>query len=443
MCSKGCEPVSLGIDTYGNGYGIFDENLEMIGLPLFYKDLSLQGNLQRIAQEVPLREIYDRTGVYPTDIRVLMQLFHEVSLGSNRIVTGRHLLLLPDLFCFFLTGVFQAERSMASVASLLNWDDGNWCFGLLEKLSIPTDIFPALFDCWNDEGGLPFLPEIREELSCKSTRLVRVVSHDTESALLAAPMLDERKFFVSLGTSVICGSKTEKPVICDEGYQRKFKNIYGAFGSNSLCRDFNGLWILEKCMEFWRKDKPNLTYEEIIKASESAGENDSYIDVCDPSIQFFKGNMPAAINCYCLQTGQGALDSMGEVANCVFESIVLQIKWIYEEIRMLTGRDDFDGISVVGGGVKNVLLLQMISNAIGLPLYKGSEFSATIGNVLMQMYVNQELGSIEEIKEVVWNSCDVNVIEPSSSQGKWDAALACLVNNKKNIERRKDNERQN
>ena len=435
ICSRGHEPISLGIDTYGNGYGVFDEDLCMIGLPLFYKDPGLQDGLQKIAQKVPLREIYKQTGVFPTDIRVLMQLFSETSNGSTRMVNGRHLLLLPDLFCYFLTGVFRAERSMASVASLLNRNGDDWCFDLLEKLSIPTDIFPPLIDGWSEDARLPFLLEISEELNCKNTQLVSVVSHDTESALLAAPMLDKRKFFVSMGTSVICGVQTEKPIICDDGYQREFKNIYGAFGNNSLCRDFNGLWILEKCLEFWRRDNPELTYNDVILACESEGKNYGYIDVCDPSIKFFKKNMPEAINEYCARTNQRAVNSIGEIANCIFESIALQIKWIYEEIRLLTGQDDFDGISVVGGAVKNDLLMQMISNALGMPLYKGSTFSASIGNVLMQMYSNRELGSIEEIKEVAWNSCDMSVVTPNDSQEKWDAALECVGRNKNNNER--------
>jgi sugar (pentulose or hexulose) kinase len=442
ICSNGFEPISLGIDTYGNGYGIFDKDYCMIGLPLFYKDPCLQDNLNKIAQKVSLRGIYDQTGVFPTNIRVLMQLYSEISSGSSRILSGKHFLLLPDLLGYFLTGNLVAERSIASVASLLDRNGINWCFDLLEKLSVPRDIFPPLVDGWRDDTRVPFLPEIYEELNLKKMNLVKVVSHDTESALLAAPMLDRKKLFVSMGTSVICGVQIDRPVINDDAYRQKFKNIYGAFGSYSLCKDFNGLWILEKCIEYWRRNNPSLTYDDVISACELERSNYRLIDVNDASIKFYKNSMPEAINEYCLQNNQPEAYSIGEIANCIFASIAVQIKSVFEEIKLLTGKDDFDGICVVGGAVKNDLLMQMVSDAISLPLYKGSEFSASIGNLLMQMYTNHELNSIGEIKEVAMNTSGLNVVRPKGSQRKWTDALGSMIKYR-TINERENNGRKN
>jgi sugar (pentulose or hexulose) kinase len=424
LSKNGCKFDSIGIDTYGNGYGIFDKDMSMIGLPFFYKDSRTQGILSKITQIVALREIYQQTGVYPTDIRVLVQLYYETMTKSTRIENGKHLLLLPDLFGYFLTGVKRAERSMASVANLLSRRNDDWCFELMQKLSIPTDIFPPLVEGGREDDRSSLLPEVMDELQCKNIRLACVTSHDTESALLAAPMLDNKTLFVSLGSSVICGAQTTMPIICDTGFTSGFKNMYGAFGSNSLCRDFNGLWMLEQCMELWRNVNPHISYSDVIHSCESAGENHTFFDVCDSSFRFYKGTLIEAIKEYCLRTDQPIVNSVGEIANCILESIALQIKWTYAQIKQVIGRSDFHGISIVGGGVRNPLLMQMISDALGLPLYRGSPFSASMGNILMQNYAAHELNSLEEIKEVACNSCDMRIITPVGLMDRWDTALS-------------------
>jgi len=152
--------------------------------------------------------------------------------------------------------------------------------------------------------------------------------------------------------------------------------------------------------------------------------------------------MPEAINEYCLQNNQPEAYSIGEIANCIFASIAVQIKSVFEEIKLLTGKDDFDGICVVGGAVKNDLLMQMVSDAISLPLYKGSEFSASIGNLLMQMYTNHELNSIGEIKEVAMNTSGLNVVRPKGSQRKWTDALGSMIKYR-TINERENNGRKN
>lgn len=438
MCSAGLEPISLGIDTYGNGYGILDKDYRMIGLPLFYKDPSLQGGLEKVAKKVSQREIYEQTGLFPADIRVLTQLLCESLSQSSRLLNGKYLLLLPDLLCYFLTGSIRAERSIASVASLLDRNGSNWCSSLFKEASIPMDIFPPIVDGWREDTRVPFLPEVSDELNLRKANLVSVVSHDTESALLAVPKLDKQKLYISMGTSVICGVQTDGPIICDEGYQREFKNIYGAFGNHSLCRDFNGLWILEKCMEYWRRINPNLAYRDVISACELEKGDYCFIDVCDSSIKYYKDNMPEAINAFCMRTNQDPVHTIGDIANCVFASIALKIKSVYEEIKSLTGRNDIDGICVVGGAVENDILMRMVSDALSLPLYKGSKFSASIGNLLMQMYTNRELSSIEEIKEVAMNSCDMEVVCPSGPREQWDEVLDRMIRVEKEVKGKKD-----
>lgn len=424
LCVKGHKPVSLGIDTYGNGYGILDRDKSMIGLPFFYKDPRVNGILDKLKQHISPWDLYQQTGVFPTDIRVLMQLYYEVITNSTSMEHGKHLLLLPDLFAYLFTGELYAERSMASVANLLDLN-GEWCFNTMSHLSIPADIFPKLIDGGNN-ARFHIIPQVSDEMCSGDMRFTYVTSHDTESALLAAPMLSQGVLFVSLGTSIIFGTPTKSPIISYEGYLGKFKNVRSAFNSNSFCRDFNGLWLLEQCMELWRRKNPVLTYDDVIQACELEEENDTYIDVCDSDLYFYSGTIPEVINNYCERTGQKKVYSIGSIAKCILESVALEIKWSYEKIKSLLPDTNYNAISAVGGGIHNKLLIQHISDAISLPLYTGSKYSASMGNILMQMYSCEELGSIEEIKEVARSSCDMSIITPRNREEKWEKALERL-----------------
>lgn len=418
---------SIGIDTYGNGYALLNEEKSLIELPYFYKDDRTIGILEKISKRISLREIYQQTGLYPTEIRVLMQLFLEVLNQTFSIRECRYLLLFPDLLIFLLTGEIKAERSMASVASLLSSGGDDWCSQLFECLSIPVNIFPPLVEGGSQESKIPLMPNVIKELGCKEMGLVHVTSHDTESALLAAPMLDQGYLFISIGSSVICGARTPQPVICDGGYLGRFKNVRGAFEQNSLCRDFSGLWLLEKCLRFWRKMEPDIGYAEIITACENSEDNDTYFDVCSPGICTCPDSLIENINEFCRKTGQTEVHSIGEIATCIFESITLEILWTFNQIKGLTLEQDFLGVSAIGGGVHNRILMQMIADAIQLPVYVGSDFSAAIGNVLMQMISSGELLTKRDVKDVAANSCGMSTFDPNAPSAKWDIAIGRLL----------------
>lgn len=424
LCREGMQPVSFGIDTYGNGYGVLNGDGELMGLPFFYKDARTKGILEAFSQRLPLWDLYESTGVYPTDIRVLMQLFYDAQSGSDRLRQGKSVLLFPDLLAYFFTGEAYTERSLASVSQLLD-RDGAWCKGVMRKVGIPAELFAPLVNA-AERGPRPILPSVQKELGGQAVSYIDVITHDTESALLAAPLLDERAVFVSLGTSVIFGARTAEPVVSGDSFAGRFKNMWGAFGRNSLCRDYNGLWLLERCMEEWKAADAGLDYGLLLEECRAADANDSYFNVNDTSIRFYKHKLTEAIRHYCGDTGQKIPQTRGEIALCVLESIVLEAKWSYERIKSLTGVLQYARISAVGGGVKNSLLLGMLADALELPLYAGSTYAATWGNILMQLHALGQLPSKEEVLSIAQGMCSAEKIEPKGNPGKWESALRRL-----------------
>ena len=53
--------VSLGVDTWGVDYGLFDKEGRMLGLPYQYRDSRTDGIMEKVFERVPKEEIYQAT----------------------------------------------------------------------------------------------------------------------------------------------------------------------------------------------------------------------------------------------------------------------------------------------------------------------------------------------------------------------------------------------
>lgn len=421
--NQGISPQSMGIDTFGNGYGLLNQELELMSLPYFYKDSRTKGVLTKMARWVSLQEQYQSTGIFPTDIRVLSQLYYESRHSSSLFHQCRWMLLLPDLLNFQLTGRLQCEISIASVANLLDHLGEQWNLPLMKRLGIRTDILPPLV-----QGGSsvsPLTPSAEQELG-GPLWVTTVTSHDTESALLAAPGLDTDSVFASIGTSLIFGTKTNYPIISQLGFAGAFKTVKGPF-SYSLCRDFNAMWLFEKCMAQWRAECPKLTYQDVMAACAEAETESLCCNICDPILRIERKDMLGAIREYCQETGQPPPESLGTAANFILDGIVLQALWSFRQVQQITGNYNYQKLVAIGGGIQNTLLIQRLSDALGLPVVTGSTVSSALGNLMMQLYTTGELADYRAIQRTVQNSWTSNVFYPQPEhQNKWEKALLQL-----------------
>jgi sugar (pentulose or hexulose) kinase len=413
-----CE--SLGIDTYGNGYGVLDENGQLIDIPYHYRDSRTQGILEKMAERIPPEELFRETGIYPVRSRVLMQLYSEVVGNSRTMREGATFLPLANLLSYFLTGEKTAERTIASVCGLLEVGGNGWNNVVMERLSIPARLFPRIIDGGSVAG------EIADEgilgTGRGPTTVVNVFAHDTESALLATSLPERDALFASLGTSIIFGARTKAPVVNHAGYACHFKNVTGAFGSNSLCKDFPGFWIVNRCLESWRREGVDLGYGDLNRLAREGKGNIAFLDVSDPIFRSDEADMVRTILEYCKRTGQPELPSRCEIVRCLFESMALQIKWSLECLRKVTGESGQTRIAAMNGGTMNPLLLQMIADATGLDVLAGSPIASSMGNLLAQLYSAGELSAPEEIKDAASASCDTRFFA-FKKDCRWDDAL--------------------
>lgn len=132
--------------------------------------------------------------------------------------------------------------------------------------------------------------------------------------------------------------------------------------------------------------------------------------------------MPVAIQEYCRETNQPVPQSKGQIARCIYDSLVLKYKYTLRQIESVTGKK-IEKLHIIGGGANNEMLNQLTANAIGIPVIAGPTEATAIGNIMMQAKALGFVVSLEEIRGVVRNSFDVKIYTPSP-QHDWDKAYA-------------------
>ena len=86
-----------------------------------------------------------------------------------------------------------------------------WAKPILERLSIPTEIFPRVVQPGTILGEI--LPGICDECELNPVQVIAPACHDTGSAVAAVPATGSNFAWISSGTWSIMGVESRTPVI--------------------------------------------------------------------------------------------------------------------------------------------------------------------------------------------------------------------------------------
>ncbi len=395
-----CSSLSVGIDTYGNGYGALDEHDQLLHLPWYYRDRRTDDILKTVNSYYSDSEMYRMTGNFPIRTRGLFILLQDVLDQDPVITEGRTLLPLPNLIEFLLTGKKGAEETIASVLYLTEKNGTEWNYEAIRSFGIPEKLFLPLQEPGRELGYID--RGLSDDLIEKKIRLLNVIGHDTESALITIPDLDENSAFLCTGTSFIVGTRRRTPLVTDETYKSRFKNMRGAFGWYSLCKDFPGFWLQERILEEWNKEKcssqPAFSYEEFNRLAAEGPEQHMFLDPGDDVFRVSESSISETIREFCIRTGQNPPQTKAETAISLYESYCCYVRRNIEELERINGRP-VERLYVLNGGVRNPMLLQMLADAIGKPVEATSRYASAFGNLLMQYYVLRNCSSAEDLRK--------------------------------------------
>ena len=110
---------------------------------------------------------------------------------------AQYFCMIPDYFHFLLTGEKVTDYTNATTTQLVSPTTKKWDDELIEKLGFPRRLFGELSMPGCEVGC--FTERIQEEVgfACK---VVLPPTHDTASAVLAVPAVEEDFLYISSGT---------------------------------------------------------------------------------------------------------------------------------------------------------------------------------------------------------------------------------------------------
>ena len=410
------EPLAgISVDTWGVDFALLDETGSLLGQPYHYRDARTDGQVEQVSAKINRERLYKRTGVQFMQINTLYQLY--AMRSDPRLTYAKTLLMMPDLFHYWLTGRKASEYTIASTSQLLNAQSRTWDEEVLKALSLPAHLFPELIQPGTVIG--PLLASVAKEVGLMSVPVIATGAHDTASAVAAIPELDETGVYISSGTWSLMGVELAEPILNEQARALDVTNEGGVAGTIRLLKNVAGLWLLQESRKQWRREGQDYSWEELLDLATEAQPFRSFIN---PGAETFlsPGDMPAAIRAYCRETNQPEPESVGAVVRCCLESLALKYRSVLGGLESLLDRR-LETVYIVGGGSQNDLLNQFTADACSRPVVAGPVEATALGNLTVQALATGRVSDIATGRRVIAASVSRRQYEPKHGEA-WEEA---------------------
>lgn len=396
--ASGLRLRSIGIDTWGVDFGLIDNKGNLICNPVCYRDEAVEGIPEEFYATHSRSAHYAVNG---TQVMAINTMFRLMALHRDAPVlinAASHLLFMPDLFSFYLTGRISNEYTIASTSGLLNASTRQWDYGFIDKLGLPCQLFGDIVMPGTSRGVL------RRDVSASigvdyPVEVIAVGSHDTASAVFATAgsSSDGTTAWLSSGTWSLLGIDLPQPVLTEEARAAGFTNEGAVGGRIRFLQNITGLWMLQRLMAAWSEKGNPIGIEELINEAENAGI-DTVVDVDDP-VFASAADMETVIADYCRRNGLRVPATRGEFARTVISSLAQRYA---RGIRQL---DTFlpspvKKLRIMGGGSRNKLLNRLTAEAAGIEVEAADVEATAIGNILVQAIADGRVSSRDDLTSV-------------------------------------------
>lgn len=408
---------AIGIDTWGVDFGLIDKRGKLLANPVHYRDTRTEGIWEEVYKIIPKEELYNRAGTQFMRFNTIYQLMYLKLYEPEILENAEKMLLMPDLFCYMLTGEMRAEASMASTTNMYEPYKRDWDFELIEKLGYPKKLFPEIIKSGEIYGMLS--DEICEELGCKKVPVIAVCGHDTASAVAATPSDTEDFVYISCGTWSLFGIESKEPIINEQAVKMDFTNEGGFKDTVRFLKNIMGLWLIQESRRQWKREGEDVSFNTLEKEALAAQGFKCFINVDDPSFET-AGNLPRRVKEFCERTGQYVPKTRGEIMRCIYQSLAMKYKYTFNKLGEISGRK-YESINMLGGGIKDTLLCQMTADACNVPVLAGPTEATVMGNIAVAFNALGEIKDFEELRRVTSNSTDLKVYKPEGSE-EWEKA---------------------
>ncbi len=411
-------PKTVGIDTWAVDFVLLDENDNLVGDAVAYRDGRTQGMDAVVEQAIPAELLYAKTGIQKQLFNTIYQLAALKNEHPEQLAAAKSLLMIPDYFNFCLTGVKKQEYTNATSTNLVNAREKAWDRELIERLGLPQGLFTELSMPGTVVGKLT--EEIQKAVGYNAT-VILPATHDTGSAFLAVPAKDDNAAYLSSGTWSLLGVENAEPITTEESRKQNFTNEGGAWYRFRYLKNIMGLWMIQSIRRELNgtayvagrtskyADGRTWSFPDLIAAAKGAADFTSVVDANDDRF-LAPESMIDAIKDYCRESGQQVPETVGEIMQCVYLSLSRLYREAVDGLSAITGKT-YTSLNIVGGGCQDMYLNQLTANATGLTVYAGPVEGTAIGNLVVQFIAAGEFEDLRSTRNAIKDSFAIKEVK--------------------------------
>ena len=139
-------PTTVGIDTWGVDFVLLDEQDQVIGDAVAYRDARTEGMQEIVSRVISPRELYSRAGIQYQPFNTIYQLTALKQEAPEQLEKAKWLLMIPEYFNFRLTGVKKNEYTNNTTGNLINAHTKTWDYEVIEAPIAIEDVMKAGHD---------------------------------------------------------------------------------------------------------------------------------------------------------------------------------------------------------------------------------------------------------------------------------------------------------
>ena len=174
---------SVAVDSWGVDFGLIDGRGRLVQNPVHYRDRRRAQAMDGALEQVPARELYERTGIQLMPINTVFELSAMAAEHDPALAAAETLLMIPDLLHYWLCGARTSELTNATTTQCFDARAGGWATDLLERLGVPSQILPEVVAPATRLARLS--GDVAADTRLDVAEVVAVATHDTGSAVAA------------------------------------------------------------------------------------------------------------------------------------------------------------------------------------------------------------------------------------------------------------------
>jgi rhamnulokinase len=403
----------VGICTWGIDFMLFDKKGTMLANVLCYRNPLGEEQLSRLSAKQQERMFF-QTGILCNRINSVFMLKAMREKMPELLGIADKILLVPDILNYFFTGVMQNEPSELSSSQLMD----TRTMQINKELCAEHGVNPGLFSTVGKHGALVgnILPHILKEMKIDyDIPVICVPSHDTASAVLGVPAMEEEFAYISAGTWALIGAECPKPKIEQKVFDAGMTNEVGAFGRITLLKNSMGMFILQRLKKEYDLEYGKTDWNTFTRLEDASSYSALLYNV--NNLMFFNPeNMSDSIRKYLADSGQIEGDiTWPDIMLATHCSMAANYALAVEDASYAAGRE-YDRVYIVGGGAKNDRINSRFADMYGRMVLTCDKECASVGNAVAQLCYYEPALGLRDLKKIVAESLETKTYEPISNK---------------------------